>query len=451
MKKNDLLEILIDDLTNEGNGVGHIDGMAVFVPNSAIGDRLIIKILKVKKNYAYGKIESIIEPSCDRIQPDCKHFPKCGGCTLRHISYDAELHFKHKRVSDCIRRIGGLNKVEILPIVRSENIDYYRNKSQIPVGKDNKNNIISGFFSLHSHRLIKCDDCKIHPPIFNQISEDILDFIKKYNISTYDEFSHSGILRHIYIRIANSTNQIMVCLVINNNKLPYFDILVKLLCNKYPNIKSIVLNVNTKKTNVILGNKCITIFGNDFITDELCGLKFNISPLSFYQVNRNQAEVLYNIAKELACLNKNDILLDLYCGTGTIGLSMANKVKKLIGIEIIEQAVNDAKKNAVNNNINNAEFICSDADTALASISKREILPNIILVDPPRKGCSLDVINFICKINPEKVIYVSCDPSTLARDLKIFNQNGIMPIKAIPVDMFPRTCHVETVVLLSKI
>ena len=308
-----------------------------------------------------------------------------------------------------------------------------------------------GFYAYHSHRIIDSDVCMLQPKIFSDINQIVRKWAVQYNIKPYDENSHTGLLRHLYIRIAEATGEIMVCLVINGNNILHTNELMTELKNKIEGFSSLQLNINKERTNVILGEKCINLYGKDYITDILCGLKFNLSPLSFYQVNRTQAEKLYGIAKKYAKLKEKDILLDLYCGTGTIGLSMADKVSKLIGVEIIPQAVENAIKNAKLNRIKNAEFICSDATEAALQLEKRGIQPNVVIVDPPRKGCDKSLIETISRISPQRVVYVSCDTATMARDIRIFNELGYIPQEITPVDMFPGTAHVESVVLMMKV
>ncbi len=449
LKKNEIYETTVTGMTTEGSGVGRVNDTAVFISNSAIGDVLKTRIIKTSKNYAIGRTEEIIIPSPDRVNPDCKYFVQCGGCTYRHISYDAELQIKYQRVEDAVTRIGGFRNLKINPIVSCENRCFYRNKAQLPFGKDNHSNTIMGFYAYHSHRIIDSDCCLLQPPVFSEISRIVRDWAVRNNVSVYDEILHRGLLRHLYIRIAEVTGEIMVCLVINGKSVPYKNELIDRL--KYVNgFKSLQLNVNTQKTNVILGKECIKLYGSDYITDILCGLKFNISPLSFYQVNRTQAEKLYSIAENYAKLSNDDILLDLYCGTGTIGLSMAKKVKKLIGVEIIPQAIENAKKNAALNGIDNAEFICADAAKATVKLEKQGIKPDVVILDPPRKGCDKSLIETVVKMTPDKVVYVSCDSATMARDISIFNELGYKPTEITPVDMFPATPHVETVVLMSR-
>lgn len=452
LNKNEIYKTEITGLTSEGNGVCHIDSMAVFVPNTAVGDILNVRIVKVLKKYAFGIVENIITPSSDRIIPDCPISSKCGGCILRHISYEAELKFKHQRVYDAITRIGGIDGSLVGEIIPSENTTAYRNKAQLPFSYDQDGNITVGFFAQRSHRVIPVEGCLLHSKAFNPIIDRFINFANKYKLTPYDEKSHSGLLRHLYMRHAMGTDEIMVCIVINGNKIPHEDELCEKLIAIESRIKTIVINKNCDKTNVITGKECRTIFGNGYITDKLCGLYFRISPLSFYQVNRSQAEKLYTIAKDFAELKPNETLIDLYCGTGTIGLTMANHVKKLYGVEIIPQAIEDAKINAKINAIKNAEFFCGDASLAAEKLAKQDIKADCIIIDPPRKGCDSALISTITeKFSPSRVVYVSCDPATLSRDLKIFNESGYSVKKIIPVDLFPRTGHVETVCLLTKV
>ncbi len=445
MQKNDELILKITDVTIDGSGIGKYDGMAVFVPLTAVGDTARVKILKVKKTYAYGKALEITEPSPDRIIPDCEAFNKCGGCVFRHINYNAELELKSNKVYEAVKRLGGIDQKpqEILSL--SDNMRY-RNKAQYPVGQDGK----SGFYAFHSHRIIPCDDCKLQPQIFSEITAFCEEWIRTNNISIYDESCHKGLLRHIYIRIAEKTDEIMLTLVINGDTLPHSDCLISAITDKFPNIKSIHLNINKADTNVILGDKCVTLYGEDFITDILCGIKVRLSPLSFYQVNRTMAEKLYEKAREYAKPQDKNVL-DLYCGAGTIGLSMAKDAKSVIGVEIIPEAVEDAKFNAKQNDIKNARFICSDATAAAEQLAKEQISTDVVIVDPPRKGLTPELIDTISnKFNPERVVYVSCDPATLARDIKFFDSYGYKLIEYTPADLFPRTAHVETVALLKR-
>ena len=446
----DTVKLKIIDVTIDGKGVGKIDNMAVFVPGAALGDELEVKIIKACKSYFVGKIEKIIVPSKDRITPDCNHFTKCGGCSFRHISYDAELKIKKKHVSDCISRIGGFKDTKIDEIVPAENLNFYRNKSQIPVGNAG-GKIISGFFSPHSHRIVNCDECLLHPAEFDKIVCAVKFWMERFKISAYNEASGKGLVRHIYMRYAEKTGEIMVCLAVNGGDIPFKNELLKVLTENFKNIKGVILNINREKTNVILGKKSVVIWGKGFITDELCGFKFNISPLSFYQVNRSQTERLYNLVKSNLNLSKNSLILDLYCGIGTIGLSLSGSAREIIGAEIVPEAVKDAKENARINGINNAKFFCCDASEIAEKLKNFNENLDAVVIDPPRKGCSLKLIQDVIKMEPKKIAYVSCNPATLARDLKIFSENSDFKIeKIIPVDMFPRTSHVETIVLMSR-
>ncbi len=445
MKKNDEIILSITDYTAEGSGVGHYDGLAVFVPLTAVGDRARVKILKVKKNLAFGKAMEILDKADCRIDAICSVFSRCGGCVFRHISYEAELKAKEKKVYECIKRIGGVDLAPQPILYGNEN--RYRNKAQYPVNSDGQ----AGFYATHSHRIIPCKECLLQPPIFSQITKLFEEFIKENGITVYNEETHKGLLRHIYIRNAEKTEQIMVCAVINGENLPQSDKLITRLKNLLgEKLKSFQININTSPTNIILGERCKTLYGEDYITDVLCDVKVRLSALSFYQVNRNMAEKLYKKAEQYA-ETQGKILLDLYCGAGTIGLSMAKKAKKVIGVEIVPQAVEDAKFNALANGIENAEFLCMDAAAAAEKLAKEDLKPDVVVIDPPRKGCSEDLIHTITeKFAPERVVYVSCDPATLARDIKIFSSDGYELMEYTPADLFPRTSHCETVCLLCR-
>ncbi len=449
LKKNDRIPLKIESCSSNGSGVGKHDGMAIFVPATAVGDEITAHILKVKKSYAFAKADSIISPSKDRITPECPVYLKCGGCVFSHMTYEAEKEIKANHVKECFRRIGGVDP-EFEPIIGGETDKRYRNKAQYPVAYDG-GEIKTGFYSPHSHRVIHCPDCLLQPAEFEGILGVFADYVKKYGVSIYDETAHRGLLRHIYIRKGSASGEIMVCAVINGKTLPHEEKLVELLLEKESNIKSIIININTKDTNVILGDKCRIVWGSDCITDILCGLIFRISPLSFYQVNRSQAEKLYEKAAEYANLTGNETVMDLYCGAGTIGLSMAKKAREIIGVEIVPEAIEDAKINAEINGIGNARFLCGDAAEAAETLKNEGIRPDVIILDPPRKGCSLEMVKTAAEFNPERIVYVSCDPATLARDCGIFKELGYTAVKATPVDMFPRTGHVETVVSLVKL
>ncbi|MBE6750709.1 MAG: 23S rRNA (uracil(1939)-C(5))-methyltransferase RlmD [Ruminococcaceae bacterium] len=446
MKKNDEIILEITDITREGSGVGKYNDMVIFVPLTAIGDIARVKILKVKKSFCYGKAEEILTPSKDRITPDCDVFSKCGGCVYRHMAYSAECALKENQVYEVIKRIG---KTDLKPnkIIGAEYTERYRNKAQFPISCDGK----AGFYAFHSHRIIPCNNCLLQPEIFAAIVAVFEEWISDFGINIYDETAHTGLLRHIYIRLAEKTQEIMVTAVINGNSLPHSDQLVERLKNVCGSaLKSVQLNINKTDTNVILGDKCKVLYGQEYITDILCGVRVRLSPLSFYQVNRTMAERLYEKAAEYA-EPTNKTVLDLYCGAGTIGLSMAKRAKKIIGVEIVPEAVEDAKFNARLGSIQNAEFICADAADAAEKLAKSGISADVVIVDPPRKGCSEELIGTIAeKFSPERVVYVSCDPATLARDMEIFSHLGYTLKEYTPVDLFPRTAHVETVALLVQ-
>lgn len=449
MDKNQIVTLEITDITSEGNGVGRSDGMAVFIPETAIGDIIEARIVKVLKNYAYGKVEKIIKPSDDRIISDCSYFPKCGGCSFRHINYESELKIKEKFVYDSFTRIGGING-EFLPILGCDCPDKYRNKAQYPVGTEN-NRPVCGFYAKRSHRIIAGNKCKLLPNIFSCIAEEIIEYAVKNNIKSYDENTGKGLLRHIFIRQGYHSKEIMVCFVVTKASTVRFSGLCKILSDKYHDIKSIVMNINPDNTNVILGKKTVTLWGKNKIQDIMCGNSITIAPEAFYQVNTNQAEKLYAIAENFADFKGNETLLDLYCGAGTIGLSMASRVSKLIGVEIIPQAVENANENAYISNVHNAEFICSDAGKAAKKLVNYGVKPDVIILDPPRKGCDNATLNAVLKMNPQKIVMISCNPATSARDCSYLCQNGFSVEKIQAVDLFPRTTHVECVVLMSRV
>lgn len=449
LKKNDEITLTVTTLTNQGSGLGRFKDMAVFVDGAAPGDELLVHIIKVKKNYAVGKIKKIIKKSKSRIESDCIYDARCGGCAYRHLKYEKELEIKKQSVTDALQRIGGLS-IEVKEILSIKEPLHYRNKALIPVGLSEDGRLLTGFYSKRTHRIIDSDCCLLQRQDFHELLPVIRKYIAENPVTIYDENTGKGLLRHIYLRQAQKTGEIMVCLVINGDTVPRQERLTELLLSSGKNIKSVVLNINKEKTNVVLGDRCKTIWGSDFIEDELCSLKFRISPLSFYQVNPEGTELLYKKAKEYAQLTGNEILLDLYCGAGTIGLTMADKLRSLIGVEIIPQAIENAKENARLNGIENARFICDDATGAAKTLYDEGIRPDVVVLDPPRKGCSAEVIETVVNMSPDRVVYVSCDPATLARDLKIFGELGYETREATAVDMFPRTTHVETVCLLSK-
>lgn len=448
LKKNDEIPLIIKSCTVQGSGVGKYDGMTVFVRGAVTGDRVIAHIIKVKKTYAVGIIKKITQKSPDRIPSVCPVSEKCGGCCFSQISYDAELRIKREQVVDNFKRLSKLD-TEIKPIIPSPENERYRNKAQYPVG-GNAQFAEIGFYAPMTHRIIDCADCRLQPQDFTRIINIFREWINEYKIPVYNEQSHTGMLRHIYIRKGFVSQEIMVCAVTANRNLPHTDVLCERLTAALPDIKSILLNINADKTNVVLGKECITLFGKETITDQLCGLTFEISPLSFYQVNHNAAEILYQKTKEYADLSGNETLIDLYCGTGTIGLTMAHHVKQLIGVEIIPQAIENAKHNAALNGMDNARFLCADAVEAAGILCNEGIQSDVVILDPPRKGCDKALLETVKKMSPARIVYVSCDSATLARDCAILSELGYQTQEVTPVDMFPRTGNVECVALITK-
>lgn len=447
MKKNDIVEIEITALSSECSGIGKKDGMVIFVPFSAIGDKLEVKILKVNKTYCYGKIERIIAPSPDRVTPDCPVYTRCGGCSLRHINYEAQLRAKEQFVKDAFTRIGGLSP-EFLPIIRNTNINGYRNKLQIPIGTDKDGNLIAGFYAFHSHRIVPCEKCLLQPDIFSKITADFLRISTGLNLTAYDEITHKGILRHLYLRKGYYSGEICLCIVVAKN-VPEIKILSDRLLEKYPEIVSSVINVNNRDTNVILGDEEIVLTSKNYICDIMCKNAVNIAPKAFYQVNTPCAEQLYSSACDFA-EPKGKTVLDLYCGAGTIGLSMARTAKKIIGVEIVPEAIENAKQNALANGITNCEFICADAAEAARILHSRSLRPDVIMVDPPRKGCGRDACEQIAAFSAPRIVMVSCNAATAARDCACFAALGYSTDKCVAVDMFSGTNHVETVCLMSR-
>ena len=447
VNKNDEFKLNITGYTSEGGGVGKYDGQAIFVENVAVGDEILCHIIKAKKSYAIGKALKILKPSKNRIDPECEAFRMCGGCSYAHITYDEELNLKAQKVKDAFERIGGISPV-FKEIVPSPATTRYRNKAQYPVKREN--GILNiGFYAKKSHRVIDGGDCLLQPEEFTTITEIFRKWINENSITVYNEEIGKGLVRHIYLRKAFATGEIMVCVVINGVTLPYQDSLIELL-QAVNGFKTLVVNINRDNTNVVLGSQCVAIFGDGYITDILCGVKIKLSPLSFYQVNHDGAQLLYEKAAQYASLTGEEDFLDLYCGTGTIGLSMANKVKSLIGVEIIPEAIEDAKTNAQINNITNARFICGDASLAAEKLQEEGIKPQVIILDPPRKGCAEELLKTVSEISPERIVYVSCDPATLARDAQRLENLGYKAIEVTPVDMFPRTAHVESVCLFKQ-
>jgi len=446
--KNQIITAGITDITSEGSGVCRADGFAVFVPDTAVGDVAEIRIVKVLKSYAYGIVEKLLTPSHDRTAPECPMYKKCGGCIFQHISYEAECCIKSDIVRNAFQRIGGLSP-EYDDFIAADSHSRYRNKAQYPLAvQDGK--AVCGFYAKRSHRVVPVSDCRLQPEVFADIVSCSLDYINSHKLSVYDETTHTGILRHIYIRRGYHSGQIMVCFVARKDYSRQLTQLAHILHHEIENVCSVVMNINPDDTNVILGKKWVNLFGEDTITDTMCGNRILISPPSFYQVNTPQAEKVYAKALEYAAPAPDDILADLYCGMGTIGLSMADSVSSLVGVEIIPEAVEDAKQNAAANEIYNAEFHCGDAGKVFAKLRKDGCSPDIIVVDPPRKGCSAETLQVIVDPAPKKIVMISCNPSTAARDCKWLTENGYSLEKVCGADFFPRTAHVECVVLMSR-
>ena len=447
-RKNEIINLHITSLTSDGDGVGRAGELVFFVPNTAVGDEIDARVLKVKKNVGFARAERIITPSPDRVEPDCPVSRSCGGCVYRHISYEAELRAKRQKVVDAVTRIGKLPENLVKDIIPSEKTDGYRNKAMIPIGLDRDGEVTMGFYARHSHNIMHCLDCKLSPEIFNAITRDVYGFLRHRPQLIYTPQNRRGV-RHLYLRYAETTGDVMVCVVAGDRHFEDDTLLYDSLTEKYSCIKSVVVNVNPDDTNVILGKRTYTVCGEDTITDTLCGLRFRIAPQAFYQVNRSQAERLYEKAGECAALTGGEVLLDLYCGAGTIGLSMARKCRELIGVEIIPEAIKNAESNTRENGICNARFLCGDAAQAAAQLREEGIRPDVIIVDPPRKGLAPDLIDTIVQMAPDRVVYVSCDPATLARDLRLFTEHNYSVKEITPCDMFPRTAHVESVCLMS--
>ena len=446
IKKNDDIKLYIENMSSEGSAVGHYDGVAVFVRGVVTGDEIIAHIIKTSKRYCIGIVKEILSKSPCRIKSDCPVSAKCGGCSFRDMSYAEELNFKRGRVEDALRRIGHID-APVSDIIGADSVDRYRNKAQYPVSITD-GELTAGFYAYKSHRIIPCSTCRLQPPEFEICLSAFSKWVGAADITSYDESSGRGLLRHIYLR-KTSLGEIMACAVINSNTLPAKDLLIEEL-TQIDGVKSICVNYNTENSNVILSDSTEVIWGSETIRDTMLGKTFEISPNSFYQVNHDQCERLYAKAAEYAELSGSETLIDLYCGAGTIGLTMADKVKSLYGIEIIPQAIENAERNAEINGIKNAEFICGDADFGARELEKRGVKADVVILDPPRKGCAPELLDTVCRIAPQRIVYVSCDPATLARDLAILDEKGYKAQTVTPVDMFPRTPHVETVVKLSR-
>ena len=444
LHQNQIYTGTVEGYSSEGLGIVRLDGAVVFVPQAIRGEEIDLRITKVMKTAAAGEIVKIHNLSPERTKPECPYFGKCGGCDFQHMSYTEELWAKRQRVQDALTRLGGTD-LQVEEILGAKDPTHYRNKSQYPVGADGA----IGFFRARSHQVVPIDRCLIQSEVSDRTAKAVGNWMKRYRVSAYDETTGKGLVRHIYVRV-NRKGESLCCVIANGKQLPREPELAAYVRAAAPGTVGVVLNTNTKKGNVILGEKYRTLWGQDFLMDTLCGLQFKLSVPSFYQVNRDQAEVLYGKALEFAALTGEETVLDLYCGTGTITLCLAKQAKKAIGAEIVPPAIEDAKENAARNNIENAEFFCGDAADIAAKLEREGLRPDVITVDPPRKGLAPEVIAYVAGMGPKRVVYVSCDPATLGRDVKIFDGFGYKAVRAAAVDMFPGTRHVETVVLLSR-
>ena len=472
--KNDCVELTIEDIGVSGEGIGKVDGYTLFVKDTVIGDVVRVKIMKAKKNYGYARLMDIIKPSKDRVEPACPIARQCGGCQIQAMNYNAQLKYKQKLVKDNLLRIGGLTEgadYEMCEILGMDTPFRYRNKAQYPVGEDKDGNIVMGFYAGHTHSIIACpdDDCMLGHSDNTFILNAVKEWMKEYRVRAYNENIHKGTVRHVLIRTGYHTDEVMVCLVTKKMlRKEAADGLVKAIQKLKLNVASLVVNINKEDTNVILGKECITLYGRPYIEDYIGDIKFQISPLSFYQVNPKQTEVLYNKALEFAGLKGNESVWDMYCGIGTISLFLAKKAGKVYGVEIVPQAIEDAKNNAKINNIDNAEFFVGKAEEVVPAFYKKQTgvqsdndstdskeydmtRPDVVVVDPPRKGCDKKLLDTIVSMTPDRIVYVSCDSATLARDLKLLVEYGYKVEKVQPVDQFGNTVHVETVCLLSQL
>ncbi len=445
LQKDRLYTATVEGYSSEGLGVVRLDGAVVFVPHAVRGETVELKITKVMKTCAAGELVRVKIPSPERVRPECPHFGRCGGCDFQHLSYPEELWAKRRRVQDALQRLGG-TALQVEEILGAKDPSHYRNKSQYPVGADGS----IGFYRARSHQVVPVSRCLIQPEVSDRTAGAVRDWMRRYKISAYDETTGKGLARHVYVRV-NERGESLCCVVVNGKQLPREPELAALIQAAAPKTAGVLLNINTRPGNVVLGDKYRTIWGRDFLMDTLCGLEFRLSVPSFYQVNRAQTEVLYGKALEFAALTGTETVLDLYCGIGTITLCLARRAKRVIGAEIVPPAIADAEENARRNGIQNVEFFCGDAAAVAARLNTDGLRPDIITVDPPRKGLAPEVISSIAAMGPERVVYVSCDPATLGRDVKVFAGFGYQARRACAVDMFPGTRHVETVVLLSKL
>lgn len=456
IKKNQDFEVIIEDIGSDGAGIGKVGTFPLFIKDTVIGDRVLVKVTKLKKHYGYGRAMKILEASKDRVEARCPVARQCGGCNLQHLKYEKQLEYKYNKVKNCLERIGGLKDVEekMEMTLGMEEPFYYRNKAQFPVRRDKEGSAVTGFFAGRSHSLVENDHCCIQAKVNDDILKSVKDYMNRHGVAPYDEESHQGLVRHILTRVGFVTGEIMVCLILNGTEkyLPQIEELIDPL-TAIPGMTSIMVNINREKSNKILGDKVVTLWGKPYIEDYIGNVKYQIGPLSFYQVNPEQTKVLYSKALEFCELEGDETVWDLYCGIGTISLFLAQKAKQVYGVEIIPEAIDDARRNAALNHMENVEFFVGKAEEILPekyAKSGGTMYADVIVVDPPRKGCEESLLNTIVKMSPKKVVYVSCDPATLARDLKYLTGEGYEVKKVQPVDMFPMGNHVENVVQLCR-
>ena len=446
-KKNASLTLEITGYTAEGMGVARWEGRVVFIPGTILGERWEVQLLKVKTNVAWGRAVRLLDPSPERVELDCPLAGRCGGCQYRHMTYEEELRAKRQRVQDALTRVGGVS-LELPQVLGAENPLRYRNKVQFPVAQE-KRGLAVGYYRARSHDVLDVDDCLLQPESVTTLRRTFKGWMERYRVPAYDEGTCQGLIRHLYVR-TNQAGEALCCVVANGTRLPHAPELVQSLRQAAPTLAGLVLNTNTKDTNVILGPNYRTIWGRDFLEERLCGMTFRLSVPSFFQINRAQTERLYAQALEFAGLTGRETVLDLYCGIGTISLALAQRAGQVIGAEIVPEAVQDAQANAARNQVDNARFLCGDAGEAAFQLAAEGVRPQVICVDPPRKGLAPEVPEILASMSPERIVYVSCDPATLARDVKRFGELGYPAVKAQAVDLFPRTAHVETVVLLGR-
>lgn len=447
--KNDLVTLKITDIGNDGEGIGKVDGYTLFVKDAVIGDTVLAKVMKAKKNYGYARLMEVVEPSPDRVEPPCPYARQCGGCQLQAMSYEQQLRFKTNKVKNHLMRIGGMEEVPMEAIIGMEHPYRYRNKAQFPVGRSKEGKIITGFYAGRTHSIIENRNCLLGVELNEQILDKVIAYMEENHVEPYDEKTGTGLVRHVLTRYGFDSKEVMVCLIVNGNKIPNAESLTESL-RQIPGMTSITLNINKERTNVILGNQIKLLWGQTYITDSIGTIKYQISPLSFYQVNPAQTRRMYEKALEYAQLTGEETVWDLYCGIGTISLFLAQKAKQVYGVEIIPQAIEDARRNAALNHLKNVEFFVGKAEKVLPEKYEKEgVYADVIVVDPPRKGCDEILLDTIVKMSPKRVVYVSCDSSTLARDVKYLGEHGYRVERVCPIDNFSQTVHVETVVLLS--